>query len=59
MGCIPVIPALGKLRQEDHKFMVGLGCREKPCLKYQKKMRIKRSDLKWNSTHHWKTALSR
>jgi hypothetical protein len=28
----PVIPALRKLRQEDHKFKVSLGYIERPCL---------------------------
>jgi hypothetical protein len=54
MGCIPVILALGKLRQEDRKFMAGLNPTSKT-----KKRRIKRSDLKLHSTHHCKTALGR
>jgi hypothetical protein len=58
LGCIPVIPVLGKLRQEDYKFMVGLSYRAKPYLK-NKKRRIKRSYLKLHSTHHCKTALGR
>jgi hypothetical protein len=28
-----VIPALRRLRQEDHEFKVNLGCIERPCLK--------------------------
>jgi hypothetical protein len=24
-GCMPVIPAFGKMRQKDHKFKVSLG----------------------------------
>jgi predicted glycosyl hydrolase (DUF1957 family) len=30
---IPVIPALGRLRQEDHQFEVNLGFTVRPCLK--------------------------
>jgi hypothetical protein len=33
---IPVILALGRLRQKDHKFKTGLGHRVRPCLKKQK-----------------------
>jgi hypothetical protein len=29
----PVIPALGRLRQEDYKFQVGLGYIVRSCLK--------------------------
>jgi hypothetical protein len=32
----PVIPALGRLRQEDCKFEVSLGYTGKPCLKRAK-----------------------
>jgi hypothetical protein len=31
-----IISALGKLRQEDHKFETSLGYVERPCLKKQK-----------------------
>jgi hypothetical protein len=34
---IPAIPALGKLKQEDHKFEARLGYPARPCLKIQKK----------------------
>lgn len=31
---VPLVPALGKLRQEDcFKLKAGLGCRERHCLK--------------------------
>jgi hypothetical protein len=30
---MPVIPALGRMRQEDHKFKVNLGYLVRPCLK--------------------------
>jgi hypothetical protein len=29
--CTPVIPALGRLRQEDHKFQTSLGYTMRPC----------------------------
>jgi hypothetical protein len=30
---VPVILALGRLRQEDLKFKASLGCTARPCLK--------------------------
>jgi hypothetical protein len=34
---MPIIPALERLRQEDHKFKASLGCIAKPCSKTQRK----------------------
>jgi hypothetical protein len=31
-GTLPIIPALERLRQEDHKFKASLGNIKKPCL---------------------------
>jgi hypothetical protein len=28
---MPIIPTLGKVRQEDHEFKVSLGYRVRPC----------------------------
>jgi hypothetical protein len=35
--CMPVIPALLRLRQEDHKFKTSLGYIARPCLEKKKK----------------------
>jgi hypothetical protein len=35
--CMSIIPALGRLRQEDHKFKVSLGYIGSPSLKKKKK----------------------
>jgi hypothetical protein len=32
----PVIPGLGRLKQEDHKFKVSLDYKVRPCLKKEK-----------------------
>jgi hypothetical protein len=32
---MPVIPALGRLRQEDHEFKASLVYKPRPCLKKQ------------------------
>jgi hypothetical protein len=32
-ACMPVIPALRRLRQEDHEFKTSLGYIARPCLK--------------------------
>jgi hypothetical protein len=37
---IPVIPALGRQRQDDHKFEDSLGYIERLCLKKQKRDRL-------------------
>jgi hypothetical protein len=29
----PVMPALRRLKQEDHDFQASLGCIERPCVK--------------------------
>jgi hypothetical protein len=39
---MPVIPALRRLRQEDHKFEASLNNRVKPCLKKKKKKKTER-----------------
>jgi hypothetical protein len=41
--CIPVIPALGRLRQEDHEFEVTMGYTVRLCLKNSKN----------SSNHHY------
>jgi hypothetical protein len=33
MWCIPVIPAIRRLRQKDHKFEASMDCTGRPCLK--------------------------
>jgi hypothetical protein len=35
-----VIPALGRLRQEDLEFEPDLGCRTRPCLKKKRMFEI-------------------
>jgi hypothetical protein len=34
---MPVIPSLGRLRQEDEEFKASLVCIARPCLKIPKK----------------------
>jgi hypothetical protein len=35
---IPEIPALGRLRQEEHQFKASIGYIARPCLKNKKKI---------------------
>jgi hypothetical protein len=37
-GLTPVIPAVGRLRQEDHKLEANLGCAARLCLKQTNKI---------------------
>jgi hypothetical protein len=37
----PVIPALGRLRQEDIEFQASLDCIARLCLKQQQKQKMK------------------
>jgi hypothetical protein len=48
---MPIITALGKLRQEDHKFKDSLSYIGKPCLKNTPKTlrRLKQEDSKFES----------
>jgi hypothetical protein len=48
---MPVIPALRRLRQEDHKTEVSLGYIVRLCLKKQSKT-IKKGDVKGFLTHY-------
>jgi hypothetical protein len=45
---MPVIPALGRLRQEDHVFHTSLGCIERPCLNQLKANKQKNLNLFMN-----------
>jgi hypothetical protein len=39
----PIIPALRRLRQENHEFKFSLGYKARPCLKQNKNQRKKKS----------------
>jgi hypothetical protein len=41
----PVIPALRRVRKEDHKFEVNLGYTVRPCLKNRKKEKKRKRKL--------------
>jgi hypothetical protein len=49
-GCRPVILALRKLRQENHKFKVSLGYVVRSCLKKKKDKSVKREEVKKKSS---------
>jgi hypothetical protein len=40
MWCIPIIPALGKLRRGDHELKANMSFIVRPCLKKKKKFSI-------------------
>jgi hypothetical protein len=39
-----IIPAFGRLRQEDHEFKTSLGYVAKPCLKKRKRKKKERKE---------------
>jgi hypothetical protein len=43
--CIPAIPTLGRLRQEDQEFEAGLGYKTRPCLNLHLQEKIKKTQL--------------
>jgi hypothetical protein len=45
MMCTPIIPACGKLRQEDLGFRANLGYIARPCLKKRKEKKRKRNHV--------------
>jgi hypothetical protein len=45
--CLSVIPALGKLRQEDHESKTNMGYTVRP---YLKKKRKKKNSMGWKSS---------
>jgi hypothetical protein len=52
--CTPVIPALRRLRQEDHEFEVDLSIIVRPCLKKKTKKKKNRKKRKLRyMVQHW------
>jgi hypothetical protein len=45
--CLPVIPALRRLRQEDHEFLASLGYIARLCLKNKNKKKKERKEKGW------------
>jgi hypothetical protein len=50
---MPVVLALGMLRQKDYDFEAGLGYLAKPCLKKEKRRRRKRDGKQLDKYDHF------